>query len=203
MDIKEALKKTWNFLWYEDSLASWIVSLALAFIIVKFIFFPILTIALGTSLPLVVVESESMHHEGSVLGKAFNPSEHFENWWESDGSWYEHRGLQKNETLDWSLRSGLEIGDIVLIVGSKTYKKGDIIVFNVDSGHPIIHRIVRIDERGEDLFYFTKGDNNVGYVPDKDTDITEDQIIGKAILRISKFGWVKLIPMKIWENIRG
>lgn len=56
-----ALKKFYDFL-KEDSLPSLIVTLVLAFIIIKFIFFPLLSFVTGTSLPLVIVESCSMHH---------------------------------------------------------------------------------------------------------------------------------------------
>ena len=61
MDVKESLKKFWAFL-QEDSWQSWVVSLILIIIIIKFVFFPLLSFVTGTTLPLVVVESCSMYH---------------------------------------------------------------------------------------------------------------------------------------------
>ena len=34
---KSFLEKTWHFLWYEDSILSWIVNIILAFLIIKFL----------------------------------------------------------------------------------------------------------------------------------------------------------------------
>ena len=60
-------KKIWNFLWHEDSVTSWVVSIILAFVIVKFIIYPLIGVFLGTSFPIVAVVSESMEHRASPL----------------------------------------------------------------------------------------------------------------------------------------
>ena len=83
MKIFDWWKKFWKFL-KKDTWQSWVVSLILAFIIIKFIFFPGLSFVMGTSLPLVVVESCSMYHEAD-----------FEKWWESNSAWYERNGITK------------------------------------------------------------------------------------------------------------
>ena len=72
MNIKKILKKTWWFIWESNSIWSWIVCILLAFIIIKFLVYPGLGLALGTSHPIVAVVSNSMEHDGK-----------FDYWWES------------------------------------------------------------------------------------------------------------------------
>ncbi len=198
MTFKEVAKKTWDFLWNDDSLLSWIVSLALAFIIVKFIFFPLLSLIFATQLPLVVVESGSMHHPGSFVGNAIGLQNNFELWWQEKGSWYESQGINKEQAEDWPLKTGLEIGDIVLVSGHGKPEIGDIIIFNANQKHPLIHRIVDIENRDGEIYYSTKGDNNSGQLV-SEKEIPKNALIGKAILRIPKLGWVKLVFVKILQ----
>jgi len=201
MTIKQALSKTWNFLWKDDSLLSWVVSLILAFVIVKFIFFPFLSIILGTSMPLVVVESGSMHHPGSFVGNVIGLEDNFEIWWQEKGKWYLDKGLTKTEAGEWPLKTGLEMGDIVVASRKDNLKVGDIIIFEARQKHPIIHRIVKIKEINGKVYYETKGDNNSGQLS-VEKSISEDDIIGKAVLRIPFLGWVKLAFVKLFQNLR-
>ena len=60
--FKRFLKKSWQIIWKDDSLKGWIISLIFIFVVIKFIFFPLLNLATGTSLPLAIVESCSMYH---------------------------------------------------------------------------------------------------------------------------------------------
>lgn len=39
-DAKSQWQKIWYFLWYEDSVASWLVSILVAFVLIKFIIYP-------------------------------------------------------------------------------------------------------------------------------------------------------------------
>jgi len=183
---KEASNRIWNFL-KEDSWQSWIVSLVLVIIFIRFIFFPTLSLFTGSSLPLVIVESCSMYHESG-----------FEDWWQRNGVWYEARGISKDDFESFSSKNGLNKGDILLLIGRGSYKKGDIIVFvpNSESAaiHPLIHRL--IDEEP----YGTKGDHNsdqlkIGNNPSKtdETNIPKGSIIGKTALRIPLLGWIKLV----------
>jgi len=188
---KTWLGKAWNFIWYGDSIASWIVSLLLAFVIVKFVFFPLLSLTLASSMPLVVVESESMHHPGSFIGNAIGLQDNFKVWWTEKGSWYEIQGISEGEAENWPFRTGLEMGDIVVISGYGTYEIGDTIVFNAGQRYPIIHRIVDITQIDGRTIYSTKGDNNSGQLVGEKS-ITEDQILGKAVMKLPKLGWVKL-----------
>jgi signal peptidase I len=198
MELKQALKKTWHFLWKDESLLSWIVSLILAFIIVKFIFFPILSLVLATPMPLVVVESGSMHHPGSFIGNALGSQNHFELWWDKRGEWYKNNGVTKQEAENWPFRTGLDRGDIIIVSGRGEIGIGSIIIFEANQKYPIIHRVVDIQKINGKTFYATKGDNNMQQLF-SEKSISEDAIIGKATVRIPKLGWVKLAFVRIIE----
>ncbi len=169
-----SLKKFWTFL-KKDTWQSWIVSLVIAFILIKFVFFPLLSWIFATSLPLVVVESCSMYHQDD-----------FESWWSRNGLWYEEHGISKEDFESSTFKNGLNKGDIVLVSGRGSYEKGDIVIFNSQYRYPLIHRMVRIDP------YDTKGDNNFAQLPGE-LGIEEEQFIGKAIGRVPGLGWIKLI----------
>lgn len=186
MNIKEAWRKSLNYL-KKDTWDSWVVSLILVFVFIKFIFFPLLSLATGSSLPLVVVESCSMYH-----------GENFDDWWFQNAAWYEQKGIQKSDFLEYSFKNGLNKGDIILTWGNSDYKKGDIIIFQASTVYPLIHRLIS-DEK-----ISTKGDHNLGQLPVEE-NIPEERIIGKAIAKIPLVGWLKLIffePFKP-ENQRG
>ena len=189
------IKKFWRWLWHSDSLLSWIVSLALAFIVVKFLFFPLLSFALATPLPLVVVESSSMEHPGSFVGNVIGSENNFQLWWSEKGDWYENRDLTKQEADSWPLKTGFDKGDIMIIYGrDKQPEVGDVIVFNANTQHPIIHRIISIDS-GTGIIE-TKGDNNAAQLS-VEQGIPENAIVGKAVARIPKLGWLKLVFVEI------
>lgn len=192
MEFKENLKKIWNFIWNDDSIWSWILSLILAFIIVKFIFFPLLSLTLATKLPLVVVESSSMHHPGSFVGNAIGLQDSFQVWWTQAKEWYEERGIEEKKAGSWPLRTGMEKGDIIVVSGYGEPEIGDVVIFNANQAHPIIHRIINKSVINGQIVYATKGDNN----PEQliiEKEIPEDALVGKAVFRIPKLGWVKLI----------
>lgn len=204
MDVKTALKKSWNFIWNDDSWLSWIVSLVLAFIIVKFIFFPLLSFALASSLPLVVIESGSMSHasSGSFLGNIFGTQNSFDLWWQVQGNWYESKVIRKQEVETWHFRGGMEKGDIIVVYGRGNLEVGDIIIFNANTQYPIIHRIINISEINGEKFYSTKGDNNQGQL-EIEKNIPESAIIGKAAFKIPLLGWLKLGFVELINLFRG
>lgn len=174
MALKNLLKKFWNFL-KEDTWQSWIVSIVLIVIFIKLIFFPFFSFLTGSPLPLVVVESCSMYHESP-----------FNEWWSKNSEWYEDKNIAKTEFESFAFKNGLNKGDIILIIGKKTYEVGDVIIFNAPTKHPIIHRIV-----GESP-HSTKGDHNTNQLP-IETEIAQEQIIGKSLVKIPFLGWIKLI----------
>lgn len=206
IEQKNKLSQFWGWLWHSDSIWSWLVALAIAFISVKFIFFPALSFILGTGLPLVVVESSSMEHPssltggiiGGITGGAIVDNEDFDQWWEEKGSWYEQKGITKQEAEQWSLKTGFDKGDIMIVYGRSKLEIGDVIIFNANTKHPIIHRIVSIDRNG---IVETKGDNNADQLP-AEKNISEDDLVGRAVFRIPKLGWLKLAFVEIINIFR-
>ncbi|OGJ20628.1 hypothetical protein A3K73_04880 [Candidatus Pacearchaeota archaeon RBG_13_36_9] len=189
----------WDWLWHSDSLLSWVVALAFAFVTVKYIFFPVLSLITGTQLPLVVVESSSMEHPGSLIGNVIGLESNVLLWWEEKGSWYEERDINIREAESWPLRTGFDKGDIMVVYGRFEPEVGDVIIFNANTQHPIIHRIINIKSDGT---IETKGDNNNAQLP-IEKNIPKDAIIGKAVFRIPKLGWLKLIFVELEKAIVG
>ena len=168
------MNRVWKFIWHDDSIWSWIVNVILAFVIVKFILYPLIGLLLGTSFPVVAVMSSSMEHEGS-----------FDSWWASQSELYSSFEISKDEFKTYKFMNGFNKGDIMVLVGVSSVEKGDVIVFNGNAAEPIIHRVVDVEG------IQTKGDNNSGSRPDE-MKISSDRILGKAVLRIPFLGWLKL-----------
>lgn len=186
MRLKEVSKKVWRYL-NKDSWDSWLVSLVLIAIVIKFIFFPTLALVTGSPLPLVVVESCSMYHESN-----------FEEWWSKNANWYETRNITKEEFLDFQYKNGINKGDIFLVIGKRSYSEGDIIIFkpntNSTSPNPLIHRLIQTSPYG------TKGDHNSDQLTGNNNNLKTDErsildenVLGKVFLRIPFVGWAKLI----------
>ena len=185
MTFKETLKKIWNFIWHEDSVASWVVNVVLAFILVKFVLYPGLGFLLGTSLPVVAVVSGSMEHDGN-----------FNDWWTEQEKYYTPLAITKEKFLNYPLHNGFNKGDLIILTGPKTLKEGDVIVFKGAPSDPIIHRLVKINSDGT---YQTKGDHNTASRYDE-VNIREEHLLGKAVFRIPylglfKLGFVKLLGL--------
>jgi signal peptidase I len=185
------MKRFWNFVWKEDSLLSWAVSIALSFIIIKFLVYPGLGLILGTNLPVVAVISESMEHNGD-----------FDSWWISQATcpygrctqekWYAEKHITKEDFFGFPMHNGFDKGDIILLreVDYETLQIGEVIVFQSGLAYPIIHRVVEKDD-----FIATKGDHNTKQITDSKLNekyITKDQLIGRAWLRIRWLGYIKI-----------
>lgn len=185
-EAKNGLKRIWNYL-KKDTWDSWLVSLVLLYVGIKFVFFPILAFATGSPMPLMVVESCSMYH-----------GDNFNNWWNDSKGWYLGNGIDKEAFKEFAYKNGLNKGDIVFVWGRGDYNLGDVIIFsqNKESTRitPTIHREI------SESPIATKGDNNqakltIGnniYHLDE-TNIAEERVLGKAVLRIPFAGWFKLI----------
>lgn len=187
--VKEYWNKFWFLLWKDDSMKGWIFSVIFLFIFIKLIIFPTLSLVTGTTLPLAIVESCSMFHEGNYFSN-------FDNWWDNKGDKYSAFDLDKESFLNFKFRKGFNKGDILFIVGTPASKLkiGDVIVFQSPGRNPIIHRIMGIeeDEEGKRTFE-TIGDNNGGQLP-IEKSIDENAIVGRAVFRLAPYvGWVKLI----------
>ncbi len=167
-------KNIWGFL-RKDSFLSLVVDFILAFLIIKFIFFPLLSIATGTALPLVIVESCSMYHSDGLEEVLQNPI-------------YASNGVTLNDAEDWSFKNGMNKGDIIFVINPKNAEIGNVVIFNGGVAHPIIHRIIA--ETNTKIS--TKGDHNIGQLS-IEQDINKERLIGKAVFRIPYIGWLKLI----------
>jgi len=220
--LRQDIKKTWNWIWYSDSFLSWIVALALIFILIKYIFFPTLSFIMGTQLPLAGIESSSMDHQiikddkkkynlcGNFYLKKDDSYINFDDYWDECGKWYENKRIEKSDFKEFPLKNGFRKGDIVIVWGRFAPKIGDVIIFKPNSEslapRPIIHRIVNIDENN---IIQTKGDHNGQqltvsnnlYKTDE-TKINQDQIIGKAIIKIPYLGWPKIWLTEIINAFR-
>lgn len=174
MTFTKYIKKFWEFL-KKDTWPSWIVSIILIILFIKLIFFPLLSMITGTSLPLVVVESCSMYHESD-----------FDEWWEKNKAWYEQKDIAKSDFESFPLKNGLNKGDIVFVLGKKNYEIGDVIIFNAPTKHPLIHRAVSVNPTS------TKGDHNTAQL-EIESNIPKESILGRATLKIPLLGWIKLV----------
>jgi hypothetical protein len=192
MSLKEELKRFWKgfwfLLWKDDSLKGWVFSVVFLFIFIKFIFFPFLSLVTGTPLPLAIVESCSMYHQGNLFSNV-------DRWWDSHEEKYKDYVINELDWKEFTLKNGFNKGDILFIINPNpdNLEVGDIIIFNANQRNPIIHRIVEIREVDGERLFSTIGDNNNGQLV-FEKNITEDQIIGKSVLKIAPYiGWVKLV----------
>jgi signal peptidase I len=199
MRVKYYCKKFWNFFWKEDSIWSWLANIVIAFLLIRYLVYPILGVILGTGFPIVAVVSESMEHgvHGGLCGQpALNFHESFDNYWEICGGWYEKRGISREDFKDYPLRNGFDKGDVIILwrANPENLDVGDVLVFQGNKPQPIIHRIVSIRRENGNFFYQTKGDHNSdSFEPISETNITENRILGKGILRIPYLGWLKIL----------
>jgi signal peptidase I len=202
--IKKALKKFWFLVWKDNSFKGWIFSLVFLFILIKFIFFPFMNLITGTSLPLAIVESCSMNHEGNVFSD-------FNVWFSKHENKYEQFNLTKEEFKKFDLNGGFSKGDIILLAKAnpEKLKIGDIIAFSSGTGGtPIIHRIISIKEVNGEKIFSTIGDNNAGqlipnnnYAGIDEREIKSNQLVGRAIARVApKVGWIKLIFFEVLRS---
>ena len=182
MKFKRNLKKLKHFIFDDDSALSWIVSVALAFLVIKYILYPGLGLILGTPYPIVAVVSGSMEHPKG-----------FDDFWHSNEGFYSYYNITETEFKRFPFKNGFNKGDIMILVGARNIKIGDVIVFQ-SQRDPIIHRVIKIwDDEG--MHYQTKGDNNLFSIKDPsldETDIRPESILGKAGIKIPVLGWIKI-----------
>lgn len=181
--LKRIWGKFWHFFWEEDSLLSWVVNIIVAFLLIKGVIYPGLGLMLHTGYPVVAVISKSMEHEGR-----------FDDWWLRQHSWYEEKGITKDQFTGYDFKNGFNKGDIMLLRGVKADEAniGDVIVYNsYIRKEPIIHRIVKVESKGEFSSYTTKGDRNEESYP-FEYKILYNNVIGKAFFRVPYLGWIKI-----------
>jgi signal peptidase I len=185
------LKRLWHYLWHEDTWGSFVLVVLIAFVVIRYLAYPALGLVLGTGFPIVAVVSGSMEHDGT-----------YEEWWSSEccqgvlctqkkaqSSFYSDYNITQHEFLTYRFPHGFNKGDIMLLAGANTAQVGDTIVFvGQHRAEPIIHRLIQTDGQT----YRTKGDHNCG-IADFEQSISQDQLVGKAILRVPFLGYIKIL----------
>ncbi len=211
-------KRAWHFFWKDDSVWSWLANVIVAFLVIRFIVYPVLGIILGTSFPIVAVVSESMEHgitpiclqksntecvkyskvEFEMCGQKLSEfQESFDNYWKVCRKWYEEKGITKTQFESFPFHNGFDKGDIILLwrAHAENLEVGDVLVFQGDKVAPVIHRIVGIKKEEGKYYYHTKGDHNSESIigPLGETKISEERLLGQGVLRIPYLGWVKIL----------
>lgn len=186
--LKNFLNNFWYIVWKDESFKGWIISIIFIFIVIKFIFFPLMSLTTGTQLPLAIVESCSMYHKGNVFSD-------YGSWWARHDSKYSEIQLTKEQFKNFNFKNGFSKGDILFIIKAKPEKleTGDVLIFNGGRQNPIIHRIINVTKENGKYIFSTMGDNNDAQLS-VEKEISSGQLIGKAVFRISPWlGWAKLI----------
>ncbi len=186
---KRTFKKVWYFIWEDNSIWSWLVNIVLAFVLIKFIVYPGLGFLLHTSHPVVAVVSESMEHNNG-----------FDEWWAKADKWYVDNGIKKEDFENFPLKNGFDRGDIMVLKGKKpeNIEIGDVVVFWSVKRDPIIHRVVKKWQSNNTYHFQTKGDNyktnpmSIKSAFLDETKVSEEQIVGNAVLRIPLLGYIKI-----------
>ena len=194
-------KKLWKLFWKDDSIWSWLVNIIIAFLVIRYVVYPVLGIVLGTGFPIVAVVSESMEHgtHNDVLcGQQFDTfHESFNAYWTVCGDWYEQNGISKADFLQFPFNNGFDKGDVIILwrANRDNTEVGDVLVFQGTKPQPIIHRVVRVWEEDGEQFYQTKGDHNSGSIQGGfgETKIAQERVFGQGILRVPYLGWMKIL----------
>ncbi len=192
--IKKILKKVWHFLVHEESWASFLADAIIIILVAKFVVYPAIGLALGTSYPLVAVVSSSMDHGG----------QDFENWWSSYGDWYEQHNISDEQFQNYYLNNGFKKGDVLVIKGAPIadLRAGDTIIYKVTGKKdPIIHRIIAINISDSEIAISTKGDANSGQL-EFEKSVLPDQIRGKGVALIPKIGWFKVAFIELFKKLK-
>ena len=203
------LKKGWDYVWNGDSFLSWIIMLVVAFVVMKYLFYPGLGLVLGTDLPIVAVISDSMEHPQG------------DNWFYEDGAmcyegpcvqreWYLEHNISEEDFDNFLFSNGFNKGDLMVLFGSspKNTQIGDVIVYYRPDGIPVIHRVFDKFELSGRTYYSTKGDNNIGPLTPQQAGFDENQIsassvAGKAVARVPWLGWIKLAFTNVLSSLFG
>ncbi|MFT4312727.1 MAG: signal peptidase I [Candidatus Woesearchaeota archaeon] len=228
--LKKQLQKFWQFYWYEDSPASWIVNIVVALLVIQFLFYPGLSLLLQTPVPLVAVVSESMEHRSvgnclqyfsdgqclrrdssyAICGVEVERRQQFDlgEYWQFCGEWYEQKDISLQDFSRFYLSNGFNRGDVMLIRSKapENIDVGEIIIFLSGDGIPIIHRVVDVRMENGEYVFQTKGDHNSDSIrsgPRQEVSISYDQYLGSAMFRIPLAGYVKIFATWILAFVFG
>lgn len=180
--VKKNLKKVWHFLWEEESLASYIIFILIAFLVLRFIAFPGFLYFSGYSDVAAVVSPSMVHNDLT------------------NHTFYGWLAFNKISSEGWPFMNGLNVGDVIFVkkVPAEEIKVGDIVLFYSTQGQ-IIHRVVEIKNEGGAYYYTTKGDANTVSM-DLEKNLTYDMIKGKLMTKVPYFGYPKVALTYIWRG---
>jgi hypothetical protein len=162
---------------------------------------------MGTSLPMAIVESESMDHHTVKAGNVYQicgtnfakkDSLNSEEYWATCGNWYEQNtNITKEKFEKFNLKNGFRKGDLIIIIGKahEKIKEGDVLIFVANRVHPIIHRVISTNPLA------TKGDHNSGQLPEE-KNIQENQLVGVAVAKVPYVGWIKLFFVELFRGFK-
>ena len=118
----------------------------------------------------------------------------------SDSGNYDFHWKQKSTESAATINEGIE--HIVKIDANKAVDDViNVVIFNAGQTYPIIHRVISIEETPNGKVYQTKGDNNQVQLY-FERDVSENVVIGKALFRIPKLGWLKLAFVELIKAFR-
>lgn len=197
--MHKLFKKLWFFLWEDESVWSWLVNVALAFVVIKFLLYPALGFLLGTPAPIVAVVSGSMEHDSD-----------FEQFWSKpsccsvfctkqivQGEFYEEINISRAMFRNFDFVNGFNKGDIMILYSPAKVEPGEVIVYlSEQRPEPIIHRVIKTAEENNKKFFWTKGDHNCD-IGSFELKVSEERVIGKAVWRVPFLGWVKIAAVSL------
>jgi signal peptidase I len=129
---------------------------------------------------------------------------HLNKYWENCGEWYENHNISFGDFNKFPFKDGFNKGDVMILIGKKAkdIKTGDVVVFEGGLNYPIIHRVISVWREGGRYYFRTKGDNN-GMVSSTENKISEDKLVGKAVIRLPLLGWVKIKFSEVINSFVG
>ena len=122
-----------------------------------------------------------------VLSNSMKHTASFDEWWDESQHYYSKWNITKEDFKTYPLANGFSKGDVIFLTdrGSENINIGDPIAYKSDAPYPVLHRV--IEKKNKDGWVFhIKGDNYLANVKNYETDdinITEEQILGKAVFR--------------------
>jgi signal peptidase len=137
-------------------------------IVFYFAILGILWLTFGVSTPFMAVRSNSMKH--------------------ADNSWREYLLSKGIDPSSFPFQDGFERGDLLIVrkVPQSEISVGDVIIYKRSYQEiPIVHRVIGMVKKNDEVWYVTKGDANSG----PDNPVAFSEVVGKAIFMIPKIGY--------------
>ena len=110
-------------------------------------------------------------------------------------------GVQPTIIYSGSMRSSLDVGDVVIVSKTPTdqIQKGDVIQYKTQGmALPVVHRVQDIYKEQGNLYFITKGDANTG----QDSEpVLSQNVMGKVVFEIPKIGWIPIAFKELIHKI--